>query len=71
MKKIKVVKSSDIETEPFVLDVLALQNQTQNRLRSVSKKELKSLAKKLKLKYDDENIKFASKLINAYIKKSL
>jgi len=33
----------------------------------VSKKELKSLAKKLSLDYNDEQIEFTKKLITAYL----
>jgi hypothetical protein len=63
MRKVTVVKGSNVEVKPFVLEDFTVQK--------VSKKELKSLAKELGLGYDDESIAFAKKLLNAHLKKSV
>ena len=69
MKRVEVVKASEVEVTPFVLEDFT-ENETERVVSEpVSKKELKSLAKELGLVYDDEQIIFTKKLINAYIKK--
>ena len=69
MKRVEVVKSSEVEVTPFVLQDFTTNDTEITVLEPVSKKELKSLAKELGLAYDDEHIAFTKKLINAYIKK--
>ena len=69
MKKVEVVKASEVEVTLFDLqDFTATDTETVS-FELVSKKELKSLAKELGIAYDDEHIAFTKKLINAYIKK--
>ncbi len=69
MKRVEVVKLSEVKVTPFVLEDFTVNNTEITLSESVSKKELKSLAKELGLAYDDEHIAFTKKLINAYIKK--
>ncbi len=69
MKKVEVVKASEVEVTPFVLQDFTASDTEITVSEPVSKKELKSLAKELGLAYDDEHIAFTKKLINAYIKK--
>ncbi len=69
MKKVEVVKSSEVEVTPFVLQDFTANDTEATVSEAVSKKELKSLAKELGLAYDDEHIAFTKKLINAYMKK--
>ncbi len=64
-----MVKSSKVEVTPFVLQDFTANDTETIASESVSKKELKSLAKELGLAYDDEHIAFTKKLINAYMKK--
>ena len=69
MKKVEVVKANEVEVTPFVLqDFIANDTETSASV-SMTKKELKLLAKELGLAYDDEYIVFTKKLINAYMKK--
>ncbi len=64
-----MVKANEVEVTPFVLqDFIANDTETSASV-SVTKKELKLLAKELGLAYDDEHIVFTKKLINAYMKK--
>ena len=69
MRKVEVVKASEVEVTPFVLQDFTVNDTETIASESVSKKELKSLAKELGLAYDDEHIAFTKKLINAYMKK--
>ena len=64
-----MVKASEVEVTPFVLQDFTANDTETIASGSVSKKELKSLAKELGLAYDDEHIAFTKKLINAYMKK--
>ena len=69
MKRVEVVKASEVEVTPFVLQDFTENNTEAIVSEPVSKKELKLLAKELSLTYDDKDITFAKKLINAYIKR--
>ncbi len=69
MKRVEVVKPSEVEVTPFVLQDFTANDTEAIVSEPVSKKELKLLAKELGLAYDDEHIAFTKKLINAYIKK--
>jgi hypothetical protein len=69
LKRVEVVKASEVEVTPFVLQDFTANDTETIASEPVSKKELKSLAKELGLAYDDEQIAFTKKLINAYIKK--
>ncbi len=69
MKRVEVVKPSEVEVTPFVLQDFTANGSENIASEPVSKKELKSLAKELGMAYDDEHIAFTKKLINAYIEK--
>ena len=69
MKKVEVVKANEVEVTPFVLGDFTANDIETIVSEPVSKKELKSLAEELGLTYDDGQITFTKKLINAYIKK--
>jgi len=69
LKRVEVVKASEVEVTSFVLQDFTANDIETIVSEPVNKKELKSLAKELGLAYDDEHIAFTKKLINAYIKK--
>jgi len=69
LKRVEVVKASEVEVTPFVLHDFTGNDTEIIVSEPVSKKELKLLAKELGVVYDDEHIAFTKKLINAYIKK--
>lgn len=56
-----------MELKPFVLDDFIQENVNHNMIKKVTKKELKHLADELNLAYDDAQIIFAKKLLNAYV----
>jgi hypothetical protein len=67
LKKVEVVKASEVEVKPFMLDDFMQDEVKQSMLKKITKKELKSLADDLGLAYDDAQIVFAKKLLNAYV----
>jgi hypothetical protein len=67
LKKVEVVKASEVEVKPFMLDDFMQDEVKQIMLKKITKKELKSLADDLGLAYDDAQIVFAKKLLNAYV----
>ena len=69
MKKVLLVERDEVELKPFHLEKF-IQDETKNTdAIQVNKKELKSLAKKIGLKYSDEEIVSIKKLIEAYMAK--
>ena len=70
MRKVTIVKGKDLEVKAFNLDDFTVKTETSSTRSPVGKKELKVLAKELSLEYNDKNIAFAKKLLNAYIKKN-
>ncbi len=64
-----MVKANEVEVQPFILSDFTGNSVETNVSENVSKKELKLLAKELGLAYDESNIAFTKKLINAYKKK--
>ncbi|HHD79909.1 MAG TPA: hypothetical protein ENK98_09820 [Epsilonproteobacteria bacterium] len=69
MKKVTVVKSSEMEVKPFVLDDFIQVKQMHGNMSKITKKDLKHLADDLGLKYDDKQIGFTKKLITAYLER--
>ena len=67
MKKVAVVKTDEVEVKPFILDDFIPHQAAYSSMKKVTKKELKYLAEDLGLAYDDAQIVFAKKLMNAYI----
>jgi len=68
VKKVLVVKSSEVEVKAFVLDDFIQGKETHNTMKKVTKKVLKNLADDLGLAYDDVQISFTKKLMTAYLK---
>jgi hypothetical protein len=67
LRKVEVVKPKEVEVKPFSLDDFTQSKAKSSSMGKVSKKELKSLAKKLGLDYSDEQIEFTKKLITVYL----
>lgn len=69
MKRVEVVSRGSVKVTPFILDEF-LPEHTAEEEKKVGKKTLIKLAEELDLEYDAPKIRFAKKMINAYIKKS-
>jgi len=64
-----MVKASEVEVKPFVLDDFTQDKETHGSIKKVTKKELRILADNLGLKYEDSDIGFTKKMMTAYLKK--
>jgi len=62
-----VLKADEVEVKPFVLDDFIPHQPVYANMKKITKKELKNLAEVLDLAYDDAQIVFAKKLLNAYM----
>ena len=69
MNSIIIVKTSEIEVQPFVFDDFTQDKETNGTIKKVTKKELKILANDLGLMYEDSDIIFVKKMLTAYLKK--
>jgi len=68
---VAVVREEEVEVKPIDLHLFALQPAERRKQRKVSRKELKEIAENLGLSYDDSQINFARKLMNAYMEKEI
>jgi len=77
LKKVEVVKRSQVEVRPFNLQNFIQPKEMPATIKyksmkqvskSVSKKELKNIADALGLPYEDAQISFSKKLLNEYLK---
>jgi len=68
-----MVKKSDVEVKPFILDDFTQDKEqpmvNDGSIKKVTKKALKSLADEIGLTYADADIDFTKKLMTAYMKK--
>jgi len=69
LKKVSVVKNTEVEVKPFMIDDFTQHKETPASMKKVTKKELKVLAGSLALDYSDADITFSKKLLNAYLAK--
>ncbi|MEA2047427.1 MAG: hypothetical protein U9O64_03160 [Campylobacterota bacterium] len=67
MKRVEVVHIDDIEAKTFFLDEFTQYEASCVSIKKITKKELKELADKLELDYNDAQIVFAKKLLHAYL----
>jgi hypothetical protein len=68
LKKVTVVKPNEVEVKPFILNDFMQSNTTKSSMKKISKKELKTIADRLKLRYSEKEIIFAKKLIHQLCK---
>ncbi len=66
MKTAKIVKAGVLELKAFELSHFMQTKVVLNTEQSISKKEIKALAKALSLDADDEKIIFTKKIMTAY-----
>ena len=70
MRKVTVVKSSEVEIKPFIVDDFISLKESPIPMKQVSKNELKALSVELGLSTDKSHLLFAKKILNAYIKRN-
>jgi hypothetical protein len=69
LKKVEVVKAKEVEIKSFNVSDFTQSRESLQQREKVSKKELKKLAKESGLEYNDREIFFSKKLIEAYLAK--
>ena len=69
MKKISVVKASEVKLTPFVVDDFIQVEQVCSSAVRITKKSLKRLAEDLGLEHNDKQIGFTKKLMTAYLER--
>ena len=69
MKKVAVLKRTEVEVKPFMLDDFIYIHPSIMPVKKVTKKELKLLADDMNLNYSDTDITLSKKLLNAYLAK--
>ena len=69
MKKVEVVKAKEVVIKSFNVSDFTQSRESLQQREKVSKKELKKLAKDSGLEYNDREIFFSKKLIEAYLAK--
>jgi hypothetical protein len=68
---VEVVNANEVEVKPFDFKQFIIKDTQSKAMKSVSKREIKEMAETLGLSYDDSQIAFTKKLMNAYIKKEM
>ncbi len=65
----EVVSAQEVEVKPLDLKQFTVKEVQGRAVKSITKREIKEMAEALGLSYDDSQIAFTKKLMNAYIKK--
>ena len=71
MKKVLVVKADEIEVKPFILNDFIAAETVRTKVRKITKKELKRVAKEIGLDYSNEEIQSIKKLMEACLAKRI
>ncbi len=69
MKKVLLVKNSEVKVKPFMLDDFIQGKESSTKRNKITKKSLKYLAEELGLGYDEAQIIFTKKMITAYLER--
>ncbi len=69
MKKVEVVKANEVEIKSFTVSNFTQKRENTDSIEKISKKTLKNLAKEIGLDYNNDQILFAKKIIEAYLAK--
>jgi hypothetical protein len=69
LRKAVLVKGTQVEGKPFILDDFIQSNKGVEKRKRVTKKFLKDMANELGLEYDEKQIVFTKKIITAYLER--
>jgi len=67
LKRIEIVGASEVKVKPFIVDDFVKPKAAHRMQTKITKKELKHLADNVGLIYDEAELVFAKKLLNAYL----
>jgi len=71
LRKVEVVSAKEVNVKALDLRQFIVKDVQSRAAKSVTKREVKEMAETLGLSYDDSQIAFTKKLMNAYIKKEI
>ena len=69
MRKVSVIKNSEVKEEPFVLDDFIQDKEIVGSMDKITKRVLRQLADELGLTYDEKQIGFTKKMMTAYLER--
>ena len=69
MKKVTVVKNTEVTIEKFNLDDFIENKESHATIKNITKKELRKIADSLGLDYKEQDIAFCKKILHAYLLK--
>ena len=69
MKRVQVAKAGTYKAKPLKLEKFMAGEQGCQDVEKISKKEIRAIAQRLKLPFDEANVRFAKAVINAYLTK--
>jgi len=71
LKKVEVVRAEEVEVKLFDPAAFTLVHSKKSSMKTVTKKEIRGIAEELGLSYDEVQLSFAKKVVNAYMKKEI
>jgi len=69
VKRVKVVKAGSIKVKPLKLEKFLATPRNRQQKEMITKKEIKAIAQRLELPFDEAHIRFTKAIINAYLTK--
>ncbi len=69
MRRVQVAKAGTYKSKPLKLEKFMVGEQGCQSVEKISKKEIRAIAQRLKLPFDEANVRFAKAVINAYLTK--
>ncbi len=69
MRRIQVAKAGTYKSKPLKLEKFVDREWGCQSVEKITKKEIRAIAKRLELPFDEDNVRFAKAVINAYLTK--
>ncbi len=69
MRRVQVAKAGTYKSKPLKLEKFMAREPGCQGVEKITKKEIKAIAQRLKLPFDEANVRFAKAVINAYLTK--
>jgi hypothetical protein len=71
LKKVEVVGAEEVEVRSFDPALFTPFRSGKYGMETVTKKKIREIAEQLELSYNEAQVSFAKKVVNAYIKKEI
>jgi len=69
VKRVRVVKAGSIRVKPLKLEKFLADPRNCQRKEMITKKEIKAIAQRLELPFNEDYVRFTKAVINAYLTK--